>query len=167
MKTTTFALLTIASALALSGCSSSNDDLQKWMVDEARLMKGQVTPLPPVYPFTAVAYIGKELPDPFGPKKSSKASSNAPDAKRKKDFLESFPLDRLAVVGAIKRSGMLWGLVRAPDGTVTMVKTGDYIGQNFGKITEVRDSGLHIRESVLDPQGDWSDRDVDFNAAGK
>lgn len=165
MKTMAPALLVLASSLALTACSSSSDDLQTWMKDQAHLMKGQVTPLPPVYPFNPITYIGKEMSDPFAPKKSIKIANNAPDSTRKKDFLESFSMERLTVVGAIKRNGQLWGLVRAPDGTVTMVKPGDYIGQNFGKIMEIRDNGIHIKESVLDPQGDWTDREVDLGVA--
>lgn len=164
MKNTAFLFVALAGATLLTtGCSSSNDDLQQWMDEQGHAMKGQVTPLPPVYPFVPIAYIGRDMSDPFAPKRSTRAVNNAPDPKRKKDFLESFPMDRLAVVGAIKRGGQLWGLVRAPDGTVTMVRNGDYIGQNFGKITEISDRGLHIKESVLDPQGEWSDREVDLN----
>jgi type IV pilus assembly protein PilP len=155
--------LTLPIVVGLVGCSNANDDLQTWMKNESGNMKGQVTPLPPVTPFTPVGYIGREIGDPFAPKKNStKVTSSAPDAKRKKDFLESFSLDRLLLVGTIKRQGILWGLVKAPDGTVSMVKNGDYMGQNFGKITTVKDTGLQIKESVLDPQGDWLDRQVDF-----
>lgn len=158
-------LIVLAMPLAgvLAGCSSSNDDLQTWMKTESQGMKGLVTPLPPVAPFTPVAYIGRDLGDPFAPKKSStKVTSSAPDSKRKKEYLESFSLDRLLLVGTIKRQGVLWGLIKAPDGTVSMVKNGDYMGQNLGKIVAVKDVGLQLQESVLDPQGDWIDRQVEF-----
>lgn len=158
-----YIIISLPLAAALAGCSQSNDDLQTWMKAEAQTMKGQVAPLPPVAPFTPVAYIGRDRGDPFGPKRSTtKVASNAPDSKRRKEFLESFPLDRLLLVGTIQRQGMLWGLVKAPDGTVSMVKNGDYMGQNLGKVIVVKDSGMQLQESVLDPQGDWSDRQVDF-----
>lgn len=164
MNKSAFAFFVISAVATLSACSSSNDDLQQWMVEEAKSMKGQVTPLPPVTPFIPTAYIGKELGDPFAPKKTAtKSTSNAPDQARKKDFLENFPLDQLSMVGAIFRQGQRWGLVRVPNGTVTMVKTNDYMGQNFGRIIDVKETGLLLRESILDPQGDWAEREVPFS----
>ena len=130
-------------------------------------LKGQVTPLPPVSPFVPVQYAGRDMPDPFAPKRVTKASANAPDAKRKKDFLESFPLDRLTVVGTIQRKGGLWGLVQSPDGVVSMVKAGDYLGQNFGQVVAVTPAAVKLKEAVLDPQGEWSTREVDLPVAGK
>lgn len=159
----TLILLAMPILGTLAACSSTNDDLQTWMKTESQTMKGLVTPLPPVSPFTPIGYVGRDLGDPFAPKKSSnKLTSSTPDSKRKKEFLESFPLDRLFLVGTIRRQGVLWGLIKAPDGTVSMVKNGDYMGQNLGKVALVKDVGLQLQESVLDPQGDWIDRQVDF-----
>lgn len=154
--------IAILSPLLLSGCGSAEDDLHEWMASEAVKLKGQVAPLPAVSPFTPIAYVGRSVPDPFAPKKITKVAANAPDAQRRKDFLETFPIDQLAIVGTIKRKGTLWGLVRAPDGVISMVKDGDYIGQNFGQITTIKYSGVKIKESVLDPQGEWVMRDVEL-----
>ena len=148
----------------LAGCANNSDDLSQWMNSEGKKLVGQVSPLPAVAPFIPIPYIGKELPDPFGPKKSTKISSNAPDNKRKKEFLETFPLDRLTLVGSILKKGTLWGMVKTPDNTISLVKAGDYLGQNFGKITSINESELVIKESVLDPQGDWIDREVNLHA---
>lgn len=149
-------------ATILSACASNKDDLTAWMDLEGKKLVGQVTPLPAVSPFNPISYIGKELPDPFSPKKSVKLASNAPDNKRKKEFLETFPLDRLTVVGSILRKGTLWALVKTPNSNISMVKAGDYLGQNFGKITAISDTALTMKESVLDPQGDWTDREVNL-----
>lgn len=157
------ALVALSAALTLSGCSSANDDLQQWMQDEAKGMRGQVTPLPPVNPFIPVAYIGREMNDPFASKKIvTKTTSNAPDQARKKEFLETFSLDQLTLVGAVMRGGQRWGLVRTPQGTVNMVKSGDYMGQNFGRVVDVREGGMLLKETFLDAQGDWSEREVPF-----
>lgn len=165
MKTshaTTFAVL--CAVLTLPGCSTPNDDLQQWMQGEAKGMKGQVTPLPPVNPFIPVAYIGREMSDPFASKKiATKLSANAPDQARKKEFLETFSLDQLTLVGAIMRGGQRWGLIRTPQGTVNMVKSGDYMGLNFGRISDVREGGMLLKETFLDAKGDWTEREVPFS----
>lgn len=153
------ALTLSAITLLIAGCGSPTDDLSEWMRSSSSSMRGQVTPLPPVAPFTPVSYIGNGMSDPFAPKKNVRAVST-PDSTRKKEFLETFPLDKLMVVGTIQRKGILWGLVKAPDGTITMVKPGNYMGQNFGKVVSVKYSAVVLREAVLDPQGEWSERDV-------
>lgn len=167
MKRLATAIAMIGSTFILTGCLSNNDDLEEWMKHEAEQMKGKVTPLPAVKPFTPIEYIGREMNDPFAPKRVSKTTANAPDEKRKKEFLESFPLDRLIMVGTIKKKGELWALIQAPDYTISMVKPGDYLGQNFGKVNAVKDNALRIKESVLDPQGDWAEREIDLNLAVK
>jgi type IV pilus assembly protein PilP len=155
--------LAMAAPLLLGGCGPSEDDLQEWMRAETAQLKGKVSPLPPVSPFVPVSYFGRDMSDPFAPKRVTKLSANAPDAKRKKDFLESFPLDRLVVVGTIQRKGAQWGLIKTPDGVISMVRTGDYLGQNFGQVVAVTPAGIKLKEAVLDPQGEWASREFQLD----
>jgi len=167
MKKLATAIPMIVTTFLLTGCLSNNDDLNEWMTHEAEQMKGKVTPLPAVKPFTPTEYMAREMNDPFGPQKVLKTTANAPDEKRKKEYLESFPIDRLLMVGTIQKKSDLWALIQSPDLTISMVKTGDYLGQNFGKVTEIKDNLLKIKESVLDTQGDWVDREVDINITSR
>ncbi|HEY2628310.1 MAG TPA: pilus assembly protein PilP, partial [Usitatibacter sp.] len=48
-------------------------------------------------------------------------------------------------------------LVRA-DKTLYRVKKGNYMGQNFGLITDVSDSEIKLKEIVQDSAGDWAER---------
>ena len=41
-----------------------------------------------------------------------------------------------------------------------MLLCGNYIGQNFGKITAVTESQLEIKELVQDGMGGWIERDA-------
>jgi len=38
------------------------------------------------------------------------------------------------------------------------VKKGNYMGQNFGLITDVTDSEIKLKEIVQDSAGDWTER---------
>lgn len=145
---------------SLVGCARSTDDLDAWMKSEGSKLKGQVTALPPVAPFVPTPYAGLESPDPFAPKRNAAVSANAPDENRKKEFLEGFPLDKLKMVGLIKRKNLLVGLVRSPDGNVNMVQSGNYMGQNYGRIADITEMGMLLKESVQDAQGAWVERDV-------
>ena len=48
-------------------------------------------------------------------------------------------------------------MVRA-DASLYRVKAGNYMGQNFGLITEVTENEIRLRELVQDPGGDWTER---------
>ena len=48
-------------------------------------------------------------------------------------------------------------IVRA-DKTLYRVKKGNYMGQNFGLITDVTESEIKLKEIVQDSAGDWAER---------
>ncbi|MEO7725999.1 MAG: pilus assembly protein PilP, partial [Burkholderiales bacterium] len=37
-------------------------------------------------------------------------------------------------------------------------KSGNYLGQNFGLITEISESAIKLKEIVQDSGGDWTER---------
>ena len=62
------------------------------------------------------------------------------------------------MVGTLQQAKNTFALVKAPDNTLFRVKTGNYLGQNFGQITEITESGVKLKEIVQDTGGDWSER---------
>jgi type IV pilus assembly protein PilP len=38
------------------------------------------------------------------------------------------------------------------------VKVGDYLGQNYGKITRITETEISLREIVQDAAGEWIER---------
>jgi type IV pilus assembly protein PilP len=156
--------LTVAIAIAMlaAGCSSELDDLKKFVRDSDKNMPRRVDPLPPVKPFEPFAYEGFDLPDPFKPRKLAApkeggAGGIAPDMNRRKEPLEAFPLEQLKMVGTLQQGSEMYALVRA-DKTLYRVKKGNYMGQNFGLITDVTDSEIKLKEIVQDSAGDWAER---------
>lgn len=142
-----------------NGCSSNNDDLQEWMRQESSNMKGKVQPIPPITPYIAESYIGRDLPDPFSPKKNlAVPAANAPDLKRKKEFLESFPLEQLTMNGTMIVKNEIIAMIKTPEGTIHKVRKGNYIGLNYGKIVEITSTDIKISETILDSSGGWSER---------
>ena len=159
-------LLIIACALLLlASCGGEQygdlkDELNRLTKDLPR----KVDPLPVVKPYEAVPYDAASLPDPFGPAKielvaktSPSTSKFKPDDKRPKEPLEGFPLESLKMVGVLQQGKQFFGLVKA-DTTLYRVKAGNYLGQNFGLITEVNESEIRLRELVQDAAGDWNER---------
>jgi type IV pilus assembly protein PilP len=146
----------------LAGCSSDIDDLKRFVRDSDKRVPPKIDPLPAVKPFEPFTYEGFDLPDPFKPRKLSAPKDGAggglaPDLNRRKEPLEAFPLEQLKMVGTLSQGKDTYALVRA-DKTLYRVKKGNYMGQNFGLITDVTENEIKLKEIVQDSAGDWAER---------
>jgi type IV pilus assembly protein PilP len=155
-------LISASAVVMLGGCSSDIDDLKQFVRESDKRTPSKIDPLPTVKPFEPFAYEGFDLPDPFKPRKLSgpKPDVNnplAPDLNRRKEPLEAFPLEQLKMVGTLSQGNDVYALVRA-EKTLYRVKKGNYMGQNFGLITDVNDSEIKLKEIVQDSAGDWAER---------
>ena len=147
--------------LGLTACSSADDDLQRFIEDTKKEPGGRVEPLPEVKPYETFTYSAAELRSPFLPGSPGGGIGGAglrPDSKRNREFLEQFSLDTLKMVGTLKLSGRVYGLVRTKDGLVHRVSVGNYIGQADGKITEINPSKISLVEIVPDGLGGYMER---------
>ena len=61
-------------------------------------------------------------------------------------------------VGTLQDSDENWGIVQAPGGVVHRVKVGNYMGRNIGKIVNIFEDRIELREIVQDSQGRWEER---------
>ncbi|MGZ5071548.1 MAG: pilus assembly protein PilP [Usitatibacter sp.] len=148
--------------VVLGGCSSEIDELKRFVRESDRDLPRRIEPLPAVKPFEPFTYEGFDLPDPFKPRKLSAPKEGtggglAPDLNRRKEPLEAFPLEQLKMVGTLAQGKDTYALVRA-DKTLYRVKKGNYMGQNFGLITDVNESEIKLKEIVQDSAGDWAER---------
>ena len=158
-------MLFMALGLFLAGCGSQeHQDLKEELKKLTADLRGKVDPLPVVKPYEPVPYKAYDLPDPFGPakielvtKKASAGGGIKPDLDRPKEPLEAFPLESLKIVGVLQQGKQMYALVRA-EASVYRVKTGNFLGQNFGLITRITDSQVQLRELVQDAGGDWAER---------
>jgi type IV pilus assembly protein PilP len=157
----------LATVLLLAACGGDeHQDLKAELNNITKDLRGHVEPLPVVKPYEPVPYQAFDLPDPFSQSKielatgvgaKGKGGPNAPDTARPKEPLEAYPLESLKMVGTISQKGVNYALVRA-DSSVYRVKAGNYMGQNFGIITEITDSQIKLKELVQDASGDWNER---------
>jgi type IV pilus assembly protein PilP len=156
------AAATLLGAFVLSGCAGDpNQEVKQWMDEQAKTMKGKVDPLPLVKPYVPFAYNAFDLPDPFKPRKIEPArgtSKLAPDLNRRKEPLEAYPIESLRMVGTLQQQNTIYALVRTNDKNVYQVRTGNYLGQNFGIITGISEGEIRLRELVQDSSGDWTER---------
>lgn len=154
----------------LAGCSSSEqDELQQWMADQRNSTRPSVTPLAAPGKFSPETYGQEGAVEPFSIQKltqalkrdSNQATANAaliePELRRRKEPLEAAPLDAIVMVGSLIKVGQPVALVRV-DNLVYQVKPGNYLGQNYGRITKVTETGVTLREIVQDAAGEWIER---------
>ena len=99
---------------------------------------------------------------PFKARVVEQADIFSPNIKRPKQPLEAFPLDALKFVGILKQSPIVWALIKQPEGLVTRVKPGDYMGQNYGQITAIKDKVIMLDEAVQ-VEGKWEKRHIKIN----
>ncbi|MET3134020.1 type IV pilus assembly protein PilP [Oxalobacteraceae bacterium GrIS 1.11] len=152
--------------LPLAGCGDSDvQEVKQWMGEVQKQTKVAVPPLVEPKTFVPFAYGAKDAVDPFSPNKllaelaKAAKSGNAfkPDMERRKEALESFPLDTIAMVGTLQKGGVTRALLQI-DKLLYQVKTGDHIGMNYGLITGVSEEAVTIKEIVQDAGGDWVER---------
>lgn len=150
----------LAGTLAACG-GGEMEDLQQFMAEAGKDMQGKIEPLPQIKPYEPFSYNAFDLPDPFKPRKLSPAGGGGglqPDLTRPKEPLEGYSLETLKMVGMISRKNGIHAVIAAPDRAIYHVRTGNYMGQNFGLITKITDTEITLKEIVQDSAGDWAER---------
>ncbi len=164
-------LLAVAAlSIGLTGCSSSSEDeLQQWMVSERNSIRPSVTPIPEPSKFDPQPYTGERMEEPFSAAKlasilrsgQSVSLSNSaliePELNRRKQPLEAFPLDVMSMVGSLSQQSQLVALVKV-DNLLYQVRPGNYLGQNFGRVDRITETEVILREIVQDAAGEWTER---------
>lgn len=168
-----FHLLALAGLFPLAllgGCSSASDDeLQQWMVQQRNQTFPKVTPISEPKQFKPESYDQVTEFEPFSNKKLMMALKKdgaqaalsgallAPELARRKEPLEEFPLDAIAMVGSLQRGGQPVALVTVGK-LLYQVRPGEHLGQNYGRVTKITETELSLREIVQDAAGEWVER---------
>lgn len=156
----------VVGALMLSACGANHEELQAWMDQQRREVRPNVTPLTPPKKFDPQPYGAVTLVEPFSNQKLTvaiKQETRQPNSlitaeiNRRREPLESFPLDSMSMVGSLNREGRPFALLRV-DNLLYQVKVGDYLGQNYGRITAITETEVTLREIVQDATGEWIER---------
>ena len=87
----------------------------------------------------------------------SNAALIAPELARRKEALEAFPLDAMALVGSLTKANQPVGLVKV-DNLLYQVRPGNHLGQNYGRVMKITETEITLREIVQDTVGEWIER---------
>lgn len=153
-------------ALLVTGCSKDVSDLYDFVSKTKSSSVGSVRPIPQFKPYQNFTYSAQDLRDPFvshvdiTENTVEEKNSLQPETRRLKQHLETFPLDTLSMVGTLEQLENSWGLIKDPQNIVHRVKTGNYLGQNEGRIVEITETKIHLIEIVTDGVGGYVERDA-------
>jgi type IV pilus assembly protein PilP len=159
-------LLVLTALVMLASCSAEHDELRAWMEQQRREAKPSVPPLQPPKRFDPQPYLAAQAVDPYSSQKLTvalKQEARQPNSllsaemNRRKEPLESYPLDSMNMVGSVNKQGQPFALLRV-DNLLYQVKVGDYLGQNYGRITRIGETEITLREIVQDAAGEWIER---------
>ncbi len=125
----------------------------------------EIEPLPEVKPYETFTYNDSNLRSPFMPSTPVEVAKNVandkgihPDANRRKEPLEAFPLDSLRMMGTLEKQGRRWAVIEDTDGTVHRIAKGNYLGQHDGRVEDVTEEKVLITEIIPDGSGGWRER---------
>lgn len=157
-------------AVTLAACGTSDqEEVQQWMDQQRAQAKPKIQPISEPKQFTPQAYNQEAAIDPFSNQKLAQALKRdsaqsttstallAPELARRKEPLESYPLDTVVMVGSLLKKGLPVALVRV-DNLLYQVRPGNYLGQNYGRILKVAEGEVVLREIVQDAAGEWIER---------
>lgn len=163
-------LAVLAAVLTLAGCgTSSEDELRQWMAEQKSQTRPKVSPISEPKQFRPESYTQVTAIEPFSNQKltqalkreATQAAANgaliAPELARRKEALESFPLDTMVLVGSLIKTGQPVALVKV-DNFLYQVRPGNYLGQNYGRVTKISETEVTLREIVQDAVGEWIER---------
>jgi type IV pilus assembly protein PilP len=168
MKSIQSAFLGMAMAAALAGCGGEGvEEIQAWMSETKSQTRVVNTKIPEPKKFIPFTYEANDKVDPYNPMKLEVALAKAlakpgnnslkPDLERRREPLENFPLDTVKMVGTLNKKSMSFALLQV-DKVVYQAKVGNYVGQNFGMITDINETEIQLKEIVQDAAGDWVER---------
>ncbi|WP_415890031.1 pilus assembly protein PilP [Neptuniibacter sp. SY11_33] len=158
----------------LSGCVDWVDDttdLKKYVAKMNKLPGGKIDALPEFKPYNNFVYEGASMREPFRAvvpvveeellsEKDEQSNELQPNDNRVKDYLETFPIDSLTMVGTINQQegSLLWALIRDQNSEIHRVTVGNYMGLHHGEIVSLDERQVHLIEIIRNGRGGWKKR---------
>lgn len=147
------------------------DDLVEYVLEVKARKSRQIPPIPEIQVPEFYLYRSSEKRDPFDafveeerePVVVTNDSDISPPPNHIREELEYFPLDSLRMVGTLEMHADVWALITSPDGDVHRIRSGNYLGKNYGKVTLVADDRVELLEIIPNGMGGWQERTAELD----
>ena len=159
-------------ALVLVSCGPQDPlvDLKAFVQEQDAKPKGSIEPPPEFRAPDFVSYTASNKRSPFEvprvveliqEEKDAPRSDVEPNLQRVKEYLETFRIESIAMVGTISGKTddeTLWALVKDGQGEVHRIRVGNYLGRNFGRIIQISETQIDLIEIVPTGKENWVER---------
>ncbi len=157
-------LSALSSILLLASCAEREtpDQLRAQLDAIRRSTPATAPPVRPMHSFVPYAYAVADdvhAMTPFGHPALVPVDVTADERPRQRGArqpLEDIPLESIRMVGMLSRAGRTDALLQV-DGIVYPLRTGDYLGRDFGVIRRIADGRVELEE-LIRSSGDWEKR---------
>lgn len=152
----------------LCACSGDEEELRQWVRENSKHSQAKVPALPPAKPYEAMPYDSQGLPDPFSESKiepsgrllAAGGNGKQPDflaREQRNSPLEKVPLESLRMIGFLRINHQPIAVIRSEQ-MIRQVKVGEYLGLDFGVVTQITEQELTLRELIQDSNGNWTEK---------
>lgn len=153
-------------ALALGGCAQNMQDLHDYVAQVKARGSTPIDPIPQIKRAETFLYVADGRRSPFTPSEvaemvtvaAAQGDGPRPDPNRRREELEGYPLDTLKMVGTLEKQSHYWGLVQTRDRMIHRVELGNYLGENYGRILDIDEDRISLRELIQDGAGGYLER---------
>lgn len=157
--------LATALALVAVGCADDGHEALQAFLDDAT-PPSAAAPHPPATPTPApFSYAATALRDPFQPQEAAPSGGTVasapppPNLSRPRQPLERFSIGQLRMVGTLSHGRRTLALVQDARERVHRVRTGDFLGTDFGRARGIDAAGIDVVETISDGAGGWAWRE--------
>ena len=161
-------LAPLAAVTVLSACSPELHEIEAWMDQVREQVRPVSREIAEPKQFQSFRYDIIEATGPFSPEKLAALGDPmqvrakggiAPDVTRRRELLESFPLEQIQMVGSMRNREVNQALLKVEQ-TIYTARVGNYAGVNYGMITYIDETEVRLRELVQDATGEWVERET-------
>lgn len=140
-------------------------ELEAFAQEQLNRPPGQIEPMPQFVSYEPFTYSAAGMRAPFqAPVDIASAIQQQnnndirPDEDRPREYLESFSLNDLSMVGILSRGDTIWALVEDQNNEVHRVMVGNYLGRNHGRVVATTPTRIDLIEIVPSGSGGWIER---------
>ncbi len=163
-------LFIVLTAVGLVSCSGgSHQDLVEYMQEVRQKPARPIEPIPTFSEYHSFTYSAAGIRSPFEApvgidfiegiaQGQIDGPAVQPDPTRIKEYLESFSISSIQMVGTISKGNELWALVDDGTGNIHRVKEGNYMGRSHGRIIAVDNIQISMVEIVPNGLDGWVER---------